>query len=124
MEPQTDNQETSVEKDTIAENEIESESSEEIVSNNHDNAQAKRGRMITAALVATIVITFIAVMVAGVFELTGRFLRECPRELRVNDPSPILWNDIVSANSTKAGLGVPEKLKQETALKSSIIGQN
>ena len=124
MEPKIDNQETLAEKDTIVENEIESESFEEMEANDHDNAQAKRGRMITAALVVTVALTFIAVMVAGIFGLTGRFLRECPRELRVNDPSPILWSNIVSANPVKAGLGVPEKLKQETALKSSSIGQN
>ncbi len=124
MKSQIDDPKTPMEENTIVEDQIVAESSEEIKTNNHNNAHAKRGRMLTAVLVVTIVLTFIAVTVAGVFELTGRFLRVCPKELPVNDPSPILWNDVTSEKPVQATLGVSQKLKEETALKSSVMGSN
>jgi len=124
MKSRTDDTETPLEENTIVEDQIVAESSEETKTNNHINAQAKRGRMITASLVVTIVLTCIAVTVVGVFELTGRFLRVCPKELPVNDPAPILWNDMTSEKSVQATLGVSQRLKEETALKSSVMGSN
>jgi len=124
MKSRTDDTETPLEENTIVEDQIVAESSEETKTNNHINAQAKRGRMITVSLVVTIVLTCIAVTVVGVFELTGRFLRVCPKELPVNDPAPILWNDMTSEKSVQATLGVSQRLKEETALKSSVMGSN
>ena len=89
-----------------------------------DDASEKRSRIMTSALMATIIMTLIAVAVAGVFQLTGTFMRICPAELPVNDPSPVLWNDTTSDKPVTAALGVPDKLKQETALKASTNVSN
>jgi len=51
-----------------------------------------RGRMIRAGLIATVILSGIAVLVAGIFQLTSRWLIPCPTDLPVNDPAPILWN--------------------------------
>lgn len=84
----------------------------------------KRGRLITSALLVTIILTFIAVAVAGIFQMTVKFMQVCPAELPVNDPAPVLWNDITSEKAVKAITGVPEKLKQETALKALTNASN
>ena len=122
MKSQTDDQETTPEtiqgKDTIDQDQNMSETPEEVISNNHDELSLKRGRMITSALIVSIILAFIAVMVAGVFQLTGHFLKTCPQELPVNDPSPILWSDVTSQKPVSATLGVSEKLRKETALKA------
>jgi hypothetical protein len=77
----------------------------------------KRGRMITGGLVTAVVVTVVAVMVAGIFQLSSRWLRPCPAELPVNDPSPKLWQEMVSQKVTIQGLGVPETVRAETQLK-------
>jgi hypothetical protein len=80
--------------------------------NNHsaDGSADKRGRLISAAVIATIILSFIAVSVFGIFQLTTRMMVVCPRDLPVNDPAPILWQDIVSDQVKGARLGVPEKV--------------
>lgn len=128
MKPQTEDQETTPEtiqgKDTIDQDQNMSESPEEVISSNHSESSLRRGRMITSALIVSIIIAFIAVAVAGIFQLTGYFLQTCPRELPVNDPSPLLWSDVTSQKPTSAILGVSEKLRQETALKAQSAGSN
>ena len=105
-------------------NESDSRSLNRAESKYRDDASEKRSRIITSALMATIIMTLIAVAVAGVFQLTGMFMRICPAELPVNDPSPVLWNDTTSDKPVTAALGVPDKLKQETALKASTNVSN
>ena len=128
MKPQTDDQGTTPEiiqeKDSIDQDQNMSESPEEVISNSHNESSLRRGRMITSALIVSIIIVFIAVAVAGVFQLTGHFLQTCPKELPVNDPSPVLWSDITSQKPASAILGVSEKLRQETALKAQAAGSN
>ena len=128
MKPQTDDQGTTPEiiqeKDSIDQDQNMSESPEEVISNSHNESSLRRGRMITSALIVSIIIVFIAVAVAGVFQLTGHFLQTCPKELPVNDPSPVLWSDVTSQKPASAILGVSEKLKQETALKAQAAGSN
>jgi hypothetical protein len=77
----------------------------------------KRGRMITAGLVTAVIVSLIAVLVAGMFQFGLWWLRPCPAELPVNDPSPKLWQEMVSQKVTIQGLGVPEKVRAETQLK-------
>jgi hypothetical protein len=77
----------------------------------------KRGRMIAGGLVAAVVVSLVAVLVAGIFQLSSKWLRPCPAELPVNDPSPKLWQEMVSQKVTIQGLGVPEKVRAETQLK-------
>ncbi|MEI7449809.1 MAG: hypothetical protein WCJ75_09300 [Desulfomonile sp.] len=79
----------------------------------------KRGRLITASLVATAILSVIALLVAGIFQLTARWMLVCPTDLPVNDPAPILWKDVVSEKVASRTLGVPEKLLTEVGLKVS-----
>jgi len=128
MKPQTDDQgitpETTQGKDIVDQDANMPQSPEEVISNNHNESSLRRGRMITSALIVSIIIAFIAVAVAGVFQLTGHFLQTCPKELPVNDPSPLLWSDVTSQKPASAILGVSEKLRQETALKAQAAGTN
>jgi nitrate reductase NapE component len=105
-------------------NESDSTSLNPAESKYRDDASEKRSRIITSALMATIIMTLIAVAVAGVFQLTATFTKVCPAELPINDPSPVLWNDTTSDKPVTAALGVPDKLKQETALKASTNVSN
>jgi hypothetical protein len=128
MKPQTDDQATTPEttqgKDIVDQDANTPQSPEEVIANNHHELNLKRGRMITSALIVSIILAFIAVAVAGIFQVTGHFLQTCPQELPVNDPSPILWSDITSQKPAPAALGVSEKLRKETALKAQVAGSN
>ncbi len=75
-----------------------------------NNLAEKRGRLISAAMIATIILSVIAVLVVGIFQITNKMLVVCPQDLPVNDPAPILWHDIVSDQVKVAKLGVPEKV--------------
>ncbi len=79
----------------------------------------KRGRMITAGLVTAVIVSLIAVFVAGTFQFGLRWLRPCPTDLPVNDPSPKLWEEMVSQKVTIQSLGLPEKVRAETQFKRS-----
>lgn len=78
-----------------------------------DNANhevEKRSRLISASIIAVIIISVISVSVFGIFQLTSKFLVTCPFEIPINDPAPILWQDIISEQTKSARLGVPEKM--------------
>ena len=79
----------------------------------------KRGRMVAAGVIATVVLSVIAVVVAGVFQFTAAWFMSCPGDLPVNDPAPILWNDIVTKKEAPPALGVPKDLAKEVSLKVS-----
>jgi hypothetical protein len=79
----------------------------------------KRGRMITAGLVTAVIVSLIAVLVAGMFQLGLWWLRPCPTELPVNDPSPKLWQEMVSQKVTIQNLGVPDTVRAEVQFKKS-----
>jgi len=79
----------------------------------------KRGRMITGGLVTAVVVSLVAVLVAGLFQLSSRYLRPCPTELPVNDPSPKLWQEMVSEKVTVKTVGVPEAVRTEAQFKKS-----
>ncbi len=66
---------------------------------------AKRGRMVATGLVTAVILTFIAVIVAGIFQITSRLLIPCPVDLPVNDPAPILWRNITCAGGRPAVIG-------------------
>ena len=75
--------------------------------------------MITGGLVTAVVVTLVVVLVAGIFQLSSKWLRPCPAELPVNDPSPKLWQEMVSQKVTIQGLGVPETVRAEAQFKKS-----
>jgi hypothetical protein len=99
---------------TAAETSPENEAAQAQVVLNH-----KRGRMITAGLVTAVVVSLIAVLVAGMFQFGLLWLKPCPTDLPVNDPSPKLWQEMVSQNVTIQGLGVPESVRAEAQFKQS-----
>ena len=84
----------------------------------------KRGRMVMAAAVVAVVLSVIAVLVAGIFGLTSRWLTVCPTDLRVNDPAPVLWQKLEAASIGGQSLGVEEKLVSETGFKGRTAERN
>jgi hypothetical protein len=93
--------------------------SSELMTEANNNVHAKRGRMMTAGIVATIILAAVAILVAGIFQLTSRWTMVCPRDLPVNDPAPILWQTVVAEKSKSASLGVPEKVLSEAAFRGT-----
>jgi hypothetical protein len=81
-------------------------------------AREKRGRLIMAGLVAATVATLVAVIVAGLFQFTSKWLTQCPRDRTVNGPSSVLWKDVLSDKGTQQPLGVSAELLQITKLKT------
>lgn len=77
----------------------------------------KRGRLVTAGLIATVVVALVALAVAGLVQLTSKWLVVCPTDLPVNDPAPILWKTVVTDDVKAQALGVPEKLLGEARFK-------
>jgi len=77
----------------------------------------KRGRMIVGGLVATVVVSLIALLVAAIFQVTSRWLITCPTDLPVNDPAPILWKAMVSESATPGRLGVPGDMLKDAGFK-------
>jgi len=84
----------------------------------HELQAEKRGRLVTAGLVAAAILSAIAVLVAAVFQLTSRWLIVCPTDLPVNDPAPILWKEMISEKGNQASLGIPEKISQQVKFKN------
>jgi hypothetical protein len=99
---------------TAAETSAENEPVQAQVSLNH-----KRGRMITAGLVTAVIVSLIAVLVAGMFQFGFKWLRACPTDLPVNDPSPKLWQEMVSQKVAIQNLGVPDALRVEAQFKKA-----
>jgi hypothetical protein len=77
-----------------------------------------RSRLIRAGLVATVILSGVAVLVAGIFQLTSRWLIPCPTDLPINDPAPILWTRLISDKVGPASLGLPKGVAVEVRLKS------
>jgi len=82
-----------------------------------DLAGQKRGRMVVAGLVATVVVSLIALLVAAIFQVTSRWLITCPTDLPVNDPAPILWKTMVSESATPFRLGVSGDILKDAGFK-------
>ena len=77
----------------------------------------KRGRLVAAGLIAAAVISVISVLVAGIFQLTIKWMTVCPTELPVNDPAKVLWQEVVSEMDMSKPLGVSGPLVAETKFK-------
>jgi hypothetical protein len=93
----------------------------EEITNNH--IAQKRGRMVAAGLIASVILAVVAVTVAGIFQLTSAWLIKCPSDLPVNDPAPILWKDVESKEVKSAPLGVPERLLKQASWKGSAAAK-
>ncbi len=94
------------------------EESPQAGTNNNNHLAEKRGRMIASAMLAAVVLSLIALVVAGIFNWTAAYLTICPKDLSVNDPAPVLWMEL-EAKSTKAQpLGVPKNLISTASFKT------
>ncbi len=89
----------------------------EEITNNH--VAQKRGRMVAAGFIASVILAVIAVTVAGIFQITSGWLIKCQSDLPVNDPAPILWKDVASKEDKSAPLGVPENIVKQASWKGS-----
>lgn len=81
----------------------------------------KRGRMVVAGIVATVALSVIALLVAGIFQLTSKWLIVCPTDLPINDPAKELWQDVTAEKIVSKGLGVPEKLAADASFKVAPV---
>jgi hypothetical protein len=81
----------------------------------------RRGRMVATGLVTAVILSLIAVIVAGIFQVTSRWLAPCPADLPVNDPAPILWKSMTSQQVTAQPLGISEKVSGEVKLKEASV---
>lgn len=77
----------------------------------------RRGRLVVAGLIATATVSIVALGVAGIVQLTSRWLTTCPTDLPVNDPAPILWKSVTADQIKPTPLGVPEKVAGEARFK-------
>jgi hypothetical protein len=77
----------------------------------------KRGRMVATGLIAAVILSVIAVVVAALFQLSSRWLLSCTSALPVNDPAPILWKNLTSRQEGSAPLGVPPALRNQAGWK-------
>lgn len=85
-----------------------------------ENARAeKRGRMVVTGATLVVILCLVAVLVAGIFQLTSGWLVKCPEDLPVNDPARVLWQKLESPKLADQTLGVSGALLTETGLKKS-----
>ncbi len=83
-----------------------------------DSPDEKRRRLVVGGLVAATILSLVAVLVAGIFQLTARWLIQCPQDLPVNDPSPVLWSEMISDRAVTQPLGIQDKLVEMTKFKT------
>lgn len=83
-------------------------------------ARERRGRLLVAGLAAATVATVVAVLVAGIFQFTTKWLTQCPADRTANGPATVLWKDVISDKSASQPLGVPTELVEITKLKPSV----
>lgn len=81
----------------------------------------RRGRIVATGLVTAVILSLIAVIVAGIFQITSRLLIPCPTDLPVNDPAPILWKNMTSRQVAAQPLGISDKISGEVKLKEASV---
>jgi hypothetical protein len=79
----------------------------------------KRGRMVVAGATLVVILCLIAVLVAGIFQLTSRWLVKCPEDMPVNDPARVLWQKVETPKLADQTLGVADAVLTETGLKKA-----
>lgn len=77
----------------------------------------KRGRMVATGLIAGVIMSVIAFVVAVGFQTTAKYMTVCPTDLPVNDPAKVLWQEIIAEKNGSKTLGVSEPLVMETRFK-------
>jgi hypothetical protein len=85
---------------------------------NHTNSLAqKRGRMVAAGVLSAVILSAVAVAVAGVFGLTATWLKVCPTDLPINDPARYLSDELTKEKGEPRPLGVSGNIVEQTRLK-------
>ena len=69
--------------------------------------------VIRAAAVSIAIVCFVAVFVAGLFQLTTRWREPSQNSAPVSAPAGALWMDMNSDNLSNQTLGMTDKLKNE-----------
>lgn len=77
----------------------------------------KRGRMIAAGMLTAVILAVIAVVVAGIFQLTSGWLKVCPKDLPVNDPAKVLSSELTMEKAEPRPRGVSGIIADMTRLK-------
>jgi hypothetical protein len=103
------NQETQIQSD-----EEKADAAKEAYSN---HVAEKRGRMIATGIIAGVILSVIAFVVAVGFQATVKYMTTCPTDLPVNDPAKVLWQEVVSSKDESKSLGVSKALLTETRFK-------
>ncbi len=85
---------------------------------------AKRGRMITTGFITAVILSIVVVFVAGIFQISARLLAPSTVDLPINDPAPILWNSATAPQPAVQSLGVSDKIAPEVKLKEASASQN
>lgn len=116
--PDVDRPETPVEEAPTPEIEAECAAAEEAPKVDHAPREERHGRLIAAGIVAAVIVSAVAIAVAGIFQLTSKWLFACPWDMTVNGPAPVLWNEVASDKVTQHPLGVPEQLARITKFKT------
>jgi len=82
--------------------------------------EEKSRRLVVAGLVAATVLSLVSVLVAGMFQLTARWLNHRPRELPVNEGLLGLWKEMISDKSVSPQpLGIQDNLVEMTKFKTA-----
>jgi hypothetical protein len=84
----------------------------------------KRTRLVTAGLATAVILSVIAVLVAGVFQLTSIWLFASQEQHSANGPTPLLWNQLVSERVQAQPLGVPRDVAVQVGLKETVVPQD
>jgi hypothetical protein len=91
----------------------------------HDNGlNQKRARIMAAGILTAVLLSVVAVLVAGIFAFTTRWMKVCPTDLPVNDPARQLSQQLAAEKAGSQSLGVSGKIAEETRLKGMGSAQS
>jgi hypothetical protein len=82
-----------------------------------DFPEEKSRRAVVAGLMVAAVLSLVAVLFGGVFQLASRRLVKSPKEPPVSERSVTLWKDLISDKAVPRPLGVQEKWIDVTKFK-------
>ncbi len=77
-----------------------------------------RNCVIRAAAVSMAIVCFVAVFVAGLFQLTARWRDPSPNSAPLSVPAHALWQDMNSGRLSNQTMGTPEKMKNQAGFKT------
>jgi hypothetical protein len=94
---------------------------EEISASVPPSLSEKRGRLVMVGLTTAVILSLIAVLVAGVFRLTSTWLLVSKEQQSADGPTPILWNRMVSDKVQAQPLSVPKGVTVPVGLKETVV---